>query len=139
MARSLNRGQAAIVSPSPASTQARGESAERLAEAHLARHHVATVARNVRCRGGEVDLVCLDAGTVVFVEVRLRSSARFGGPAESITPKKQQRVIMAARWWLAGAGHAYASHNTRFDAILLDRLDAGRIEWLRAAFDAQGW
>lgn len=139
MARSLNRGQAAIVSPSPASTQARGESAERLAEAHLARHRVATVARNIRCRGGEVDLVCVDADTVVFVEVRLRTSARFGGAAESITPKKQQRVILAARWWLAGAGRRYAEHNIRFDAVLLDGLDAARIDWVRSAFDAQGW
>lgn len=139
MARSLNRGQAPIVSPSRASTQARGESAERLAEAHLARHRVATLARNIRCRGGEVDLVCIDAGTVVFVEVRLRTSARFGGAAESITVKKQQRVVMAARWWLAGAGCRYADRNIRFDAVLLDRLDPGHVEWVRSAFDAHGW
>ncbi|HRD32824.1 MAG TPA: YraN family protein [Rhodocyclaceae bacterium] len=139
MARTLNRGQAAIVSPGRTAAQARGESAERLAEAHLALNRVVTLARNVRCRGGEADLVCLDAGTVVFVEVRLRTSTRFGGAAESITPRKQQRVILAARWWLAGAGHRYAGHNIRFDAILLDSLDATRIEWVRAAFDAQAW
>lgn len=139
MARSLNRGQAAIVSPSHSSTQARGESAERLAETHLAGNHLAILARNVRCRGGEVDLVCLDRATVVFVEVRLRTSARFGGAAESITLKKQQRVIMAARYWLAGAGRRYAEHNVRFDAVLLDSLDASRVEWIRAAFDSQTW
>lgn len=139
MARSLNRKQTTIVDPSRTSTQARGESAERLAETHLARHQVATLARNVRCRGGEVDLVCLDAGTVVFVEVRLRTSARFGGAAESITLKKQQRVIMAARWWLAGAGRRYADHNLRFDAVLLDRLDPNHVEWIRSAFDASAW
>lgn len=83
--------------------------------------------------------MCVDAGTVVFVEVRLRTSARFGGAAESITPKKQQRVILAARWWLAGAGRRYAEHNIRFDAVLLDGLDAARIDWVRSAFDAQGW
>lgn len=83
--------------------------------------------------------MCLDAGTVVFVEVRLRSSTRFGGAAASITLKKQQRVIMAARWWLAGAGRRYAEHNVRFDAVLLDSLDATRIEWMRAAFDANAW
>lgn len=94
------------------------------------------LARNVRCRGGEVDLVAEDRGVVVFVEVRLRGSARFGGAAASITVGKQQRVILAAQHWLAGGGRFYADRPCRFDAVLLDALDANRIEWLRGAFDA---
>ena len=114
----------------------RGAAAEALAAAHLAGRGLAILARNVRCRGGEVDLIADDAGCVVFVEVRLRKSARFGGAAASITATKQRRVILAAQHWLTGAGRAHAQRPCRFDAVLLDGLDATRIEWIRGAFDA---
>ncbi len=125
-----------IVGSAAGTTQAAGAAAEALAERFLARHGVALLARNVRCRGGEVDLVCLDHGTLAFVEVRLRRDSRFGGAAASITAAKQARVILAARWWLAGAGRAHAHRPCRFDAVLLDALDERRLEWLRGAFDA---
>lgn len=116
--------------------QARGAAAEALAAAHLAAHGLRIVARNVRCRGGEVDLICLDRAHVVFVEVRLRSGQRFGGAAESITAAKRRRVLIAAQWWLGGAGRRFAAAACRFDAVLLDALDADRITWLPGAFDA---
>lgn len=99
-------------------------------------HGMRILARNVRCRGGEVDLIADDRGVVVFVEVRLRSSKQFGGAAASITLGKQQRVILAAQHWLAGGGRYYANRPCRFDAVLLDALDANHVEWLRGAFDA---
>lgn len=107
-----------------------------LAAAHLAARGLRIVARNVRCRGGEVDLICLDRSHVVFVEVRLRTSARFGGAAESITAAKRRRVLIAAQWWLGGAGRRFAGAACRFDAVLLDALDPERITWLPGAFDA---
>ncbi|TXH83817.1 YraN family protein [Thauera aminoaromatica] len=113
-----------------------GAAAEALAARHLERHGFHIVARNVRCRGGEVDLVADDGHSIVFVEVRLRKNSRFGGAAASITASKQQRVILAAQHWLAGAGRRHANRACRFDAILLDGLDAARIEWIRGAFDA---
>jgi len=122
--------------PTQAEHLRRGEAAEALAAAHLERHGLRILARNLRCRGGEVDLIAHDRRSVVFVEVRLRSNSRFGGAAASITPSKQRRVILAAHYWLAGAGRAYASAPCRFDAILLDSLDPARIEWLQGAFDA---
>jgi len=94
------------------------------------------LARNVRCRGGEVDLICAEHGEVVFVEVRLRSSGRFGGAAASITAAKRRRVLIAAQWWLGGAGRHQRGAPCRFDAVLLDALDPARITWLRGAFDA---
>lgn len=96
------------------------------------------VARNVRCRGGEIDLVCLDHGTLVFVEVRLRSNNRYGGAAASITTHKQRRIILAALWWLGGAGMRHAHRPCRFDAILLERLDPNALEWIQGAFDTSG-
>ncbi len=114
----------------------RGEAAEALAAAHLERHGLVIIARNVRCRGGEVDLIAGDGSAIVFVEVRLRSNARFGGAAASITASKQRRIIMAAQFWLISAGRRYANRACRFDAVLLDGLDSTRVEWIRGAFDA---
>ncbi|MFV0662516.1 YraN family protein [Denitromonas sp.] len=113
----------------------RGAAAEQLAEAHLAAAGLRTLARNFRCRGGEIDLVCRDGATLVFVEVRLRGRSDFGGAAESITPRKQARIILAARHWLSQAGRL-ADAPCRFDVVLLDALDAGGIDWIRGAFDS---
>lgn len=116
--------------------QARGAAAEALAAEYLVRQGLRILVRNMRCRGGEVDLICADRSHIVFVEVRLRSNGRFGGAAESITAAKRRRVLIAAQWWLGGAGRRYQGAACRFDAILLDALDPERIIWLRGAFDA---
>lgn len=113
-----------------------GAQAEELAARLLARHGLRLLARNVHCRGGEVDLIALDGETVVFVEVRLRRHRDFGGAAASIGRAKQQRVILAARHWLAGAGRAWSGRACRFDAVLYAALAPEAGEWLRGAFAA---
>ena len=110
----------------------RGSAAEQLAADYLAARGLRVIARNYRVRGGEVDLVCEDGRTLVFVEVRLRTNDRFGGAGASITAAKRRRLILAARNYLAGK----VETPCRFDAVLLDRLDAGHIEWIRDAFAA---
>lgn len=110
----------------------RGSAAEQLAADYLAARGLRVIARNYRVRGGEVDLVCEDGRTLVFVEVRLRTNDRFGGAGASITAAKRRRLILAARHYLAGK----VETPCRFDAVLLDRLDAGHIEWIRDAFAA---
>ena len=120
----------------PSATQARGQLAENLAAHHLETKGVRIIARNVHCRGGEVDLIGLHGNSVVFVEVRLRTNKRFGGAAESITITKQRRVLLAARCWLNGAGRRFQAAACRFDAVLLDALDDAQLTWLRGAFDA---
>jgi putative endonuclease len=112
--------------------QAKGAAAEQLAADYLVRQGLAVIDRNFRVRGGEIDLVCRDGKTTVFVEVRLRSRGDFGGAAASITAAKQARLILAARHWLARHGET----SCRFDCVLLDGLEAGNIEWLRAGFSA---
>lgn len=107
-----------------------GARAETLAAAYLERQGLAILARNFRVRGGEIDLVCQDGACTVFVEVRLRRHSAYGGAGASITAAKRQRLILAARHWLAQHGN----RPCRFDCILLDRLDAEAIEWLRDAF-----
>jgi putative endonuclease len=112
--------------------QAKGAAAEQLAADHLQRQGLKLIERNFRVRGGEIDLICRDGKTTVFVEVRLRSRSDFGGAAASITATKQARLILAARHWLLRHGETPC----RFDCILLDGLELKNIEWLRDAFSA---
>lgn len=122
--------------PRPAATaRERGLAAERLAADWLAGRGLVVIERNVRYRGGEIDLVCREGGTLVFVEVRQRGDSRFGGAAESITPAKIRRIVLAARLYLA-AHPALASLPARFDCVLLDTATGTDLRWLRDAFPA---
>jgi putative endonuclease len=112
-----------------ATTQAQGAAAEDRAARFLADRKLKVVERNFRVRGGEIDLICRDGGTMVFVEVRQRSRSDYGGAAASITPAKQARLILAARHWLMRHGEVPC----RFDCVL---IDGNRIEWLKNAFPA---
>ena len=105
-----------------------GAEAEVLAAAFLERRGLIIVERNFRRRCGELDLVARDGGTLVFVEVRLRRGNAFGGAAASITAAKRTRLVRAASLYLAGV---HGTPDCRFDAVLLDALDASRIEWLQ--------
>ncbi|MEP7083731.1 MAG: YraN family protein [Betaproteobacteria bacterium] len=105
-----------------------GVAAEELAARYLAARGLRVVARNFRCRFGEVDLIMQDGDALVFVEVRLRRSNRFGGALASITHAKQRKLVATARFYLSGLRH---TPGCRFDAIVLDALDEAHIEWLR--------
>lgn len=109
-----------------------GVLAENLALEHLRARGLELVARNHRCRQGEIDLVMRDGGTLVFVEVRLRGAGALVGAAESIDVHKQRRVIAAARHFLA----ARADEPCRFDCVVLDRPEAQAVRWIRNAFEA---
>lgn len=117
----------------PTTALARGQAAETRAAALLGAAGLSVLARNVRCRGGEIDLVALDGSVLVFVEVRSRGGGRFGSAADSITGRKQQRIVLAARHFLAGAPQ-HARRACRFDCILID--GDGAPAWLRDAFRA---
>lgn len=108
-----------------------GDRAEAAAAAWLERQGLTVRDRNFRSRFGEIDLICEERGTLVFVEVRKRSSERFGGAAESITLAKRNKLLATARIYLASLKHDMPC---RFDAILID--GSGRIDWIRDAFGA---
>ncbi|HCX33585.1 MAG TPA: YraN family protein [Rhodocyclaceae bacterium] len=109
-----------------------GAAAEDLAARFLERRGLTVLRRNYRCRGGEIDLVCSHGGTLVFVEVRLRSSERFGGADQSITAAKRRRIVLAAEHYLLGR----PEQRCRFDAVLLSALEPAAIRWIPDAFDA---
>lgn len=120
--------------PAGATTRERGAMAEDQALAHLQRAGLRRVARNYRTPGrggGEIDLIMLDAdGTLVFVEVRARASSSQGGAAASVAEGKQRRIVYAARHYLQ---RLPAPPPCRFDVVA---IEGGRVQWLRAAFDA---
>ena len=116
--------------------RARGDAVETVALAHLQGHGMHLLARNAQARGGEIDLVMLDAGTVVFVEVRYRASAAFGGGIASIDIHKRRKLVHAAQVFLMkNPRHAQAA--CRFDVIDASGDPAApHLEWLRDAFRA---
>ena len=119
------------------STKKTGDDAERIAERFLTRHSLKLVARNYRCRYGEIDLIMQDCESLVFVEVRLRKPLRgkvdFGGALASITTSKQAKIIATAQHYLAGMRQLPPC---RFDVVLLNGLNVTNVEWLKGAFEA---
>lgn len=109
-----------------------GSEAEQLAANFLQQQGLALVARNYRCRFGEIDLIMRDQATLVFVEVRLRRNLNFGGAGSSITLAKQQKLTRTAQHYLQQHGNC----RCRFDAVLMHNSTAQDIEWIRNAFDA---
>ncbi len=115
----------------------RGDAAEDHALAWLQARGLLLVQRNYRvargpqARGGEIDLVMRDrAGTLVFVEVRARASASYGGAAASVSAAKQRSLLLAAQHFLQ---RWPAPPPCRFDVLAMDGDD---VQWLQAAFDA---
>ena len=120
---------------------ARGKLAESAAREVLLKAGLREIARNVSYRGGELDLVVLDASgrdgaTLVFVEVRYRKSQTFGGGAASVDIGKRRKLVHAAQLFLA-EHREYAHAACRFDVVDAEGdPQAPRITWLRDAFRA---
>ena len=102
----------------PNARQRLGSNGETLAAAELERRGCRIVERNYRIRSGEIDIVADDAGTIVFVEVKTKTSGDYGDPVEEVTPQKQRQII--------SMGEYYAAYclppNTpcRFDVVTVD-------------------
>ncbi|HZH56158.1 YraN family protein [Yanghanlia caeni] len=120
------------MAPSP--TQHTGHRCEDHAAMWLEQRGLRILERNLRCRSGEIDLVARDAAVLVFVEVRLRRSARHGGAAASVNRRKQLRLLRAARYFLPHLTHRHFAGRTppcRFDVICMQN---GVLHWIPHAF-----
>lgn len=117
-------------------TRQQGSDWENAAESFLRSRGLKTIRKNYHGRFGEIDLVMLDGGTLVFVEVRYRASAQFGTGAASVTAVKQRRIITAARRFIqCERQHAYRP--CRFDVISIGNEDGRTVmNWIRSAFDS---
>ena len=114
-----------------------GAEGEDLACRHLAAQGYAILARNFRCRSGEVDVVARDGAVTVFVEVKHRRGSAHGAGHESVTFGKRRRIVRAARIFASARG--LSESPLRFDVISIDEAD-GRpsIRHDRGAFDVDG-
>lgn len=111
--------------------RAKGTDYETVARHYLERAGLTFVAANEAVRGGELDLIMRDGQTWVFVEVRYRRSAAFGGAAASVTYRKQQRLLRAAAIWLAKRGASFDTSPCRFDVLA---ITGSQLEWIPNAF-----
>ena len=110
-----------------------GDRAESAAFHYLINHGLRPVARNFRCRGGEIDLIMLHDQCLVFVEVRYRTSSNFARPGHTVDLRKQRKIIRTAAMFYA-RNRAYASHVMRFDVVAIEGGNPPSICWIRDAF-----
>ena len=112
-------------------SRALGAQAEARAAEFLQRKSYRIVDRNWTCKGGEIDLVCLDGDTLVFVEVRARASSRHGTPLETVVDLKRRRLVRAAAIYL----HVKKREDSacRFDVVA---ISGDAIEHIEDAFGA---
>jgi putative endonuclease len=114
-----------------------GAASERLAADYLQTRGLTVVERNLRCRTGELDLVCLDSAVLAIVEVRQRNRVDFGGALASVDRRKQRKIIRAARFFLQRRTE-WRGRIIRFDVVgVLGPADGThRIVWIKDAFRA---
>ncbi|MBN1858936.1 YraN family protein [Candidatus Bipolaricaulota bacterium] len=87
------------------------------------------IARNWSCRFGEIDIIARQGDVLAFVEVKVRSRADFGGASAAVTPRKQARIIAAARCFFS---QTQSDLPARFDVVA---IDCGKVRLIQAAFE----
>jgi putative endonuclease len=113
----------------------RGTQSEQLAADYLKTRGLEVLARNLRCRAGELDLVCLDQEVLAVIEVRQRCGQRFGGALQSVSWRKQRKIIRATRLFLLQRAD-WHGRAVRFDVIAVEGPPGGvhRLVWVKDAF-----
>jgi putative endonuclease len=106
----------------------RGQAAEKLARRFLEKNDYLFVASNVKYKFAEIDLIMKAANTYVFVEVKYRSSMKFGGAASAVSYAQQKRLHSAANYYMQK--HHIRSY-ARFDVIA---IDGHQLNWIKNAF-----
>ena len=105
-----------------------GDEGEDRAAAWYRREGYEVVARNWRCRDGELDLIVARGATLVICEVKTRRSLDYGHPAEAVTAAKQARIRRLATRWLAETGSRSSAATIRFDVAAVLPEDVSVIE-----------
>lgn len=114
-------------------SQKSGHAAESQACYYLTECGLRILARNLKCRAGEIDIIARDQNILVFVEVRSRTNAHYGSAAETVGPYKQKRLVRTAQFWLPHIVRRHFSQTPpcRFDIIT---LHGNQLCWLKDAF-----
>lgn len=119
--------------------QAVGRRGEEAARAFLRRRGVRILAENFVCAAGEIDLVGRDGDTLVFIEVKARTSNAYGPPHLAVHLRKQRQIVRAAQWYLAE--RRMPEVPCRFDVLAVtfpEESETPRVDWVRDAFPAEG-
>ncbi len=112
-----------------------GKSGEDIAVDYLRDCGYRILSRNYRRRSGEIDLICLDGETYVFIEVKTRKTSRYGHPLEAVTRRKQRQISFTALDYLTRQG--LLEEAVRFDVIAItNEPGAYQITHVKNAFDA---
>lgn len=98
---------------------------EQLAGDYLIKKGYSIIERNYRIRGGEIDIIAKDGNDIVFIEVKLRSSNRYGYPEEAVSFSKCRKIMKAIRAYLQNSH--YSDANIRFDIIAIENNDTNSI------------
>lgn len=106
-----------------------GKRAEDKASDYLINKGLVLIARNFRCKVGELDLIMKDGETLVIVEVRYRKSDEYGSALESVTATKQAKIIAATHYYLSNSN---TDRPVRFDVVAIS--GPGKINWIKNAF-----
>ena len=116
-----------------------GKTGEDFACRALRRRGYEILDRRYRTRAGELDIIARENGTLVFVEVKTRSSPRFGHPFDAVTRAKQRKLVAMADDYLMRKG--WQGRPCRFDVVGLSMRETGRpsVEIVTNAFEAEGW
>lgn len=112
-------------------TRMLGKEKEQLASEYLKKQNVTIIEQNYYTRGGELDLIGVDHGALVFFEVKYRRSDAYGSAADAVDIRKCKRMVKAARYYMLTHGKKEAQTDCRFDVIA---MDGDRIEWIQNAF-----
>jgi putative endonuclease len=115
----------------------RGAAAEALAAEYLQNKGLEVLARNLRCRSGELDLICRDGTVLAIIEVRQRIRSDFGGALASVDARKQRKLIRATRFFWQRTP-SWRACRIRFDVIGVQGPPDGphQIHWIKDAFRA---
>jgi putative endonuclease len=112
----------------------RGADCETLAAQYVTDRGARILARNLRCRGGELDLVCLDQGVLAIIEVRQRLRRDFGGALGSVTPGKQRKIVRATRFFMQ-RDPSWRTLAIRFDVLAVNgEPGTHEVLWIKDAF-----
>lgn len=122
-----------MLRPHSNNKQAQGQAGEDLACQHLQQKGLTLVERNYRCARGEIDLIMRDGKALVFVEVRRRRNADFGGAAASVDARKQAKLIATALHYLQQQPHL-GKLAARFDVVAITGNTSVTIDWIKDAF-----
>ncbi|MGE5677544.1 MAG: YraN family protein [Pseudomonadota bacterium] len=115
-----------------------GAFGESLATDYLSKNGYRVIERNFSCRSGEIDIIALHGDTVAFIEVKTRSSERFGLPSEAVSTAKQRKIVKTALYYMQK--NRLLDHMCRFDVIeIISEVESSsRINLIQDAFQYSG-